>query len=140
MAKIVKAVAKFELPGGAATPGSKIGASLGQHQVPLMEFCKQFNAQTADRKGQVVPVKVTVYTDKTFSFVVKTSPTTGELKKRASISKGAKTPGKEVAGKITWSAIEEIAKIKMVDLNAVDLEGAKKIVAGSARSMGLEIV
>ena len=105
-----------------------------------MDFFKKFNAATASRKGETVPVKVAIYTDKTFDFEIKLTPVSELILKRAGVKKGAKTPGTQVAGKITWASIEEIAKLKMADLNAIDLEGAKKIVAGSARSMGLEVV
>lgn len=140
MSKKIKAKVKMQLPAGGATPAPPVGSTLGQHQVPLMEFCKQFNAATASRKGETVPVLITVYTDKTFEFVTKTAPVSELLRKMAKITKGASNPGKEQCGTISMKDIEEVAKIKMADLNAFDIEQAKKIVAGSARSMGLAVV
>ncbi|NDD53915.1 50S ribosomal protein L11 [bacterium] len=140
MSKKIKAKVKLLLQGGAANPAPPVGSMLGQHQVNLMDFCKKFNAATGSRKGETVPVLVTVYTDKTFDFVLKTAPVSELIRKKANIQKGSKAPGSVSAGKISWKLIEEIAKIKMPDLNAVDIEAAKKIVAGSARSMGLSVV
>jgi large subunit ribosomal protein L11 len=138
--KIVKTRLKLRVAGGAATPAPPVGSTLGQHGVNIMEFCKQFNAQTASRKGQTVPVKITVYTDKSFDFVLSTPPTTELIKKKINLSKGASKPSVDKVGKISWKDIEEVAAIKMPDLNAASIEEAKKIVAGSARSMGLEVV
>jgi large subunit ribosomal protein L11 len=104
-----------------------------------MDFCKKFNAATANRKGETVPVFITIYVDKTFDFILKTPPVSELLRKKAKIQKGASNPSKDIAGMLTWADVEEIAKIKMPDLNAFDIEAAKKIVAGSARSMGLKI-
>jgi len=140
MAKIVKANIKLLIQGGSATPAPPVGSSLGQHQVNIMEFCKKFNAETAQYKGQTVQVKITVYTDRTFEFVVKTPPTTELIKKRINLTKGSSRPHEVKVGKISWKDIEEIAKIKMPDLNAIDIEQAKKIVAGSARSIGIDVV
>lgn len=140
MAKEIKAKIRLQIPGGAATPAPPVGAALGQQGVNIMDFCKQFNAKTADKKGQTIPVVITVYTDKKFDFVVKTPPTSELIRKKINIAKGASKPKFEKAGKITWKDIEEIAKIKMADLNALDLEQAKKVIAGSARSMGVEVV
>ncbi len=140
MAKEIKAKLKMQIAGGAATPAPPVGSTLGQHQVNIMEFCKQFNAKTASRKGETVPVIITVYKDKTFEFTVKTAPTSELIKKRGNIAKGASKTGSELVGQIAWKEIEEIAKIKMPDLNAFDLEQAKKIVAGTARSMGVKVV
>lgn len=140
MAKEIKAKVRLQIPGGAATPAPPVGAALGQQGVNIMDFCKQFNAKTADKKGQTVPVVITVYTDKKFDFVIKTSPTSELIKKKINIEKGSSKPKTEKAGTISMKDIEEIAKIKMPDLNALDLEQAKKIVAGSARSMGIEVV
>ncbi len=139
MAKEIKARLRMLIPGGAATPAPPVGAALGQQGVNIMEFCKAFNAKTADRKGQTVPVVVTVYADKKFDFVIKTTPATELIKKKISIEKGSTKPGHEKAGTISMKDIEEIAKTKMADLNAYTLDQAKKIIAGSARSMGLEI-
>lgn len=140
MAKKIKTVVRLQIPGGTATPAPPAGSALGPHGVNIMEFCKAFNAQTADRKGQRVPVVITVYTDKTFEFVTKTPPATDLIKQRSKIDKGSSNPRKTIVGKISWADIEDIAKIKMVDLSAISLETAKKIIAGSARSMGIEIV
>lgn len=140
MAKEIKATIKFLVPGGAATPAPPVGSALGQQGVAIMDFCKQFNAQTADRKGQMVPVSITVYTDKTFVFRTKTAPTTDLIKKKIKIEKGSARPNEQKVGKISWADVEEIARIKLPDLNAQDVEQAKKIVAGSARSMGVEVV
>ncbi len=139
MAKIVKSQIKLQIAGGAATPAPPVGSSLGQHQVNIMEFCKQFNARTANRKGETVPVFITVYTDKSFDFIVKTAPTSELIKKKINLTKGSSKPSIESAGKISWKDVEEIAKVKLPDLNAMDLDQAKKIVAGSARSMGLKV-
>ena len=140
MSKKIKANIKLQLPAAAATPAPPVGSSLGQHQVNIMDFCKKFNAATANRKGETVPVIITVYTDKTFDFIMKTPPVSELLKKRSGIAKGSSNPSKTQAGTIKMKDVEEIAKIKMPDLNAFDLEAAKKMVAGSARSMGLLVV
>lgn len=135
----IKARIRMQLPGGAATPAPPVGSALGQQQVNIMDFCKQFNARTADKKGQTVPVLVTVYTDKKFSFVIKTAPIAELIKKKLNLPKGSPTPNKQKVGKLLQKDIEEIAKIKLPDLNTIDLEQAKSIVAGTARSMGVEI-
>ncbi|MCL4229684.1 50S ribosomal protein L11 [Candidatus Dependentiae bacterium] len=140
MAKEIRARIKLQIPGGAATPAPPVGSCLGQQQVNIMEFCKQFNAKTASRKGETVPVDIIVYKDKTFVFTVKTAPATELIKKRAGIAKGSSKPNTDKVGKISWKDVEEIAKIKLPDLNAADLEQAKKIIAGSARSMGIEVI
>jgi large subunit ribosomal protein L11 len=140
MAKAVKAKIKLQIPGGAATPAPPVGNNLGQHQVNLMEFCKQFNAATGSKKGETVPVIITVYVDKTFSFEIKTAPASELIKKRINITKGSAKPNTDKVGKITMADIEEIAKIKLPDLNANSLEQAKKIIAGSARSMGVVVI
>lgn len=139
MAKEIKAKIRLQIPGGAATPAPPVGAALGQQGVNIMDFCKQFNAKTADRKGQTVPVVITVYTDKKFDFVLKTPPTAELIKKCAKVAKGSAKPNSQKIGAISNKDVEEIAKIKMVDLNALDIEQAKKIIIGSARSMGIEI-
>lgn len=140
MTKEVKAKIKLQIPGASATPAPPVGSSLGQHQVNIMDFCKKFNAETANRKGETVPVEITVYKDKTFDFVCKTPPTTELIKGKINLSKGSSRPHSDKVGKISWSDIEEIAKVKMPDLNAHDIEQAKKIIAGSARSMGVVVV
>ena len=139
MAKI-KAKIKLQIKGGAANPAPPVGSALGQHQVNIMDFCKKFNAATSNRKGETVPVIITVYKDKSFTFITKTPPVSELIRNKAKVAKGSSNPGKDVAGSIKWADVEEIAKIKMPDLNATDIEAAKKIVAGSARSMGLNVI
>ncbi len=140
MAKPIKAQIKLQIPGGGATPAPPVGSSLGQQGVNIMDFCKQFNAATSNRRGEIVPVIITVYGDRSFSFITKTQPTTELIKKKISAKKGSSRPNVDKVGKLTWSDVEEIAKVKMPDLNAVDIEQAKKIVAGSARSMGVDVI
>lgn len=140
MAKEVKSKIKLQIPGGSATPAPPVGNNLGQHGVSIMDFCKQFNAKTATRKGETVPVIITVYVDRSFSFEIKTPPVSELIKKKINIKKGSARPNTEKVGVISWADIEEIAKIKMPDLNAFDVEQAKKVIAGSARSMGVDVV
>ena len=140
MAKEIKARIRLQLSGGAATPAPPVGSALGQHQVNLAEFCKQFNAQTANRKGQTVPVVVTVYTDKKFDFILKTPPASELIRKKLNLDKGSSRPNTEKVGSLSWADVEEIATIKLADLNAFDLDQAKKIIAGTARSMGVDVV
>jgi len=140
MAKEIKANIKLQIAGGAATPAPPVGSALGQQGVNIMDFCKKFNALTANRKGETVPVVITVYVDRSFDFVVKTAPTSELIKKKINLVKGSSKPHEQKVGKISWKEIEEIAKVKMPDLNAEDIDAAKKIVAGSARSMGVEVV
>jgi large subunit ribosomal protein L11 len=141
MAKKITGYVKLQVPAGAANPSPPIGPALGQAGLNIMEFCKTFNAQTQNlEKGMPIPVLITVYQDRTFSFVTKTPPASFYLKKAAKIEKGAKNTGKDVAGKVTMAQVREIAKIKLVDLNTTDVEAAAKMIAGSARSMGLEVV
>lgn len=140
MAKEIKAKVKMQLPAGGATPAPPVGSALGPHGINMMEFCKQFNAQTADRKGQTVPIVVTVYKDRSFDFITKTPPTAELIKKRVNVQKGASQPKIDHIGTISWSDIEEVAAIKMVDLNVSDMDQAKRIIAGTARSMGIEVV
>lgn len=140
MTKEVKAKIKLQIPGGSATPAPPVGSSLGQHGVNIMDFCKQFNAKTADKKGQTIPVEITVYVDRSFDFVVKTPPVSELIRKKANVSKGSSRPHDQKVGKLTWKDVEEIAVIKLPDLNAFTIEQAKKIVAGSARSMGIDVV
>ncbi len=140
MAKAIKAKIKLQIPGGGATPAPPVGSSLGQHGVNIMDFCKQFNAQTANRKGETVPVVIMVYVDRSFSFELKSAPVTELIKKKINITKGASNPKENKVGKISWKDIEEIAKRKLDDLNANNIEQAKKIIAGSARSMGVDVV
>jgi len=140
MTKEIKARIRLQVPGGAATPAPPVGAVLGQQGVNIMEFCKQFNARTADKKGQTVPVLLTIYKDKTFDFITKTPSTTSLIKKKINLTKGSSKPQINKVGKISIKDIQEIAKIKMPDLNASDLKQAEKIIAGSARSMGVEVI
>lgn len=140
MSKEVKARIRLQVPGGAATPAPPVGAVLGQQGVNIMEFCKQFNARTADKKGQTVPVLLTIYKNKTFDFITKTPATTQLIKKKINLVKGSSKPDVNKVGKISIKDIQEIAKIKMPDLNTADLKQAEKIITGSARSMGLEVV
>ncbi len=140
MAKKVIGFIKLQVPAGKANPSPPIGPALGQRGLNIMEFCKAFNAKTADRKGQTVPVLITIYQDRTFDFVTKTPPATELIKQRCKVSKGSSNPSKMKVGKISWHDIEEVAKIKMSDLNALNLDAAKKIIAGSARSMGIDVI
>ena len=135
----IKAKVKIQIPAGAATPAPPVATALGPQGVNLMEFCKAFNAQTASRKGDTIPVVVTVYKNRTFDFIIKTPPTSELIKKKLNIKKGSGKPNTVKLGTLKDSDLEEIAKMKMVDLNAVDLVTAKKIVAGTARSMGVNV-
>jgi large subunit ribosomal protein L11 len=139
MAKKVVAMVKLQLPAGQATPSPPVGPALGQHGVNIMEFCKAYNERTKSQEGSVIPVLITIFSDRSFTFITKTPPVTYLLKKAVKLAKGANAPKKETVGSITKSQIQEIAQLKMVDLNAKDLAGAMRIVEGSARSMGLEI-
>ncbi|MBP7854818.1 50S ribosomal protein L11 [Candidatus Babeliales bacterium] len=136
----VKSKLKLLIQGGAANPAPPVGSALGQHGVNIMDFCKQFNAKTADRRGETVPVEITVFKDRTFTFVTKTPPTSELIRKKINIAKGSARPHDSKVGKIKKSDIVEIAKIKLPDLNASSLEQAVKIVAGSARSMGVDVI
>ena len=138
--KRVAAIVKIQIPAGKATPAPPVGTALGPHGVPIMEFCKQYNAATEAQTGTIIPVEITVYEDRTFTFILKTPPTPVLLRQRAGLEKGSPTPGKTSAGTIGEDEIEEIAKIKMPDLNAYDLEAAKEQVRGTARSMGIKVV
>jgi len=139
MAKKVKTIIKLNLPAGEATPAPPVGPVLGQHGVPIMDFIKEYNARTAKLKGQVIPAVITVYEDRTFTFVTKSPPVSEMIKKVLKIQKGSAKPNKEKLGKLTQSQIEAIAKEKLPDLNTNDLEAAKKIIIGTAKSMGVEI-
>ena len=139
MAKKVLAMIKLQVEAGKANPSPPIGPALGQHGVNIMDFCKAFNARTANEEGMIIPVVITVYQDRSFSFVTKTPPAAVLLKKAAKIAKGAGDPKRETVGSVTRQQVEEIAKVKMVDLNANDLDAACKIIAGTARSMGIEV-
>lgn len=139
MAKEVSSVIKLQIPAGKANPAPPVGPSLGQHGVNIMEFCKQFNAKTQKQEGSIIPVVITVYKDRSFTFITKTPPASDLLKKAAGIIKGSGTPHKDKVGTITPAQLRDIAMLKMADFNAVNLEGAIKIVAGTARSMGITI-
>jgi large subunit ribosomal protein L11 len=139
MAKKIKTIVKLQLPAGKATPAPPVGPSLGQHGLNIMEFCTQFNARTKDKGGDIIPAEITVYADRTFSFVLKTPPASALLKKAAGIEKGSGDQLKKKVGKVTKKQIEEIAKIKMPDLNAKDLPGAMRIIEGTARNMGITV-
>ena len=141
MAKKIEGYIKLNIPAGGANPSPPVGPALGQRGVNIMEFCKAFNAATDSlEKNMPVPVVITVFQDKSFSFVTKTAPVTFFLKKAAGLESASKEPGRSVAGKITMAQVREIADAKMGDMNAVDLEGATRMVMGSARSMGLEVI
>ncbi len=139
MAKRVKAVVKLQIPAGKATPAQPIGPALGQHGINIMGFCKEYNERTASMVGSIIPVEITVYEDRSFTFITKTPPTSDLLKKAAGVEKGAATPGKASAGQISRTQLREIAQTKMRDLNATSIEGAEKIVEGAARSMGITV-
>ena len=139
MAKKVIAQIKLQVEAGKANPSPPIGPALGQHGVNIMDFCKAFNARTSNDEGMIIPVVITVYQDRTFTFITKTPPASVLLKKAAKIAKGAGDPKRERVGQVTRAQVEEIAKLKMVDLNANDLDAACRIVAGTARSMGIEV-
>ena len=139
MAKKVIASIKLQVQAGKATPSPPIGPALGQHGVNIMEFCKAYNALTQNQEGMIIPVVITVYADKSFTFITKTPPTSVLLKQAAKIAKGAGDPKREKVGAVTPRQLREIAEIKYEDLNAIDIEGAMAIVAGTARSMGIEI-
>jgi large subunit ribosomal protein L11 len=134
--KKVAAVVKIQIPAGQATPAPPVGTALGPHGVAIMDFCKAYNAQTEAQRGTIIPVEITVFEDRSFTFVTKTPPAPVLLREAAGIDKASQNPGKEVAGSVTAAQIEEIAKIKLPDLNAIDLDGAKKQIEGTARSMG----
>ena len=139
MAKEVDKVVKLQVRGGAANPSPPVGPALGAAGVNIMEFCKQFNARTQDKPGKVLPVVITVYKDKSFEFVVKTPPAAVQLMEAAKIKKGSGEPYRVKSGSVTWDQVKNIAEDKMVDLNAFTVESAMKMVAGTARSMGLKV-
>ncbi len=139
MAKKVTAIIKLQLPAGAANPSPPVGPALGQHGVNIMEFCKAYNAKTMNDKGMIIPVEITVFQDRSFTFVTKTPPAAVLLTKAAKVQKGSGEPNKKKVGKVSMDQIEEIAKIKMPDLSAYDLAAACKTVMGTARSMGIEV-
>ena len=140
MAKKVIGELKLQLPAGKATPAPPVGPALGQRGINIMEFVKAFNAKTADQVGMIIPVVITVYADRSFSFILKTPPASVLIKKAAGKEKGSAVPNKDKVGKLTKKQVQEIAAIKMPDLNANDIEAAMKMIEGTARSMGIEIV
>jgi large subunit ribosomal protein L11 len=139
MAKEISGYVKLQCKGGAANPAPPIGPALGSKGVNIMEFCKQFNARTQDKAGKVLPVLITVYSDKSFDFVIKTPPAAVQLMELAKLKKGSKEPNRNKVGKVTWAQVEEIAKDKMADLNCFTIESAMSMVAGTARSMGITV-
>ena len=140
MAKKVTAVIKLQCPAGAANPAPPVGTALGPHGVNIMEFCKQFNARTQSQAGMIIPVMVTVFQDRSFSFITKTPPAPNLLLKEAALEKGSAAPNRTKVGRVTRAQVKKIAELKMQDLNAADLEGAMRMIAGTARSMGLEVI
>ncbi|MFO8088341.1 MAG: 50S ribosomal protein L11 [Desulfatiglandaceae bacterium] len=140
MAKKVMASVKLQVKGGQANPSPPIGPALGQHGVNIAEFCKAFNARTQDQQGTVIPVIITIYADRSFSFITKTPPASVLLKQAAKIAKGSGEPNRTKVGEVTSEQIEEIARLKMADLNAHDISGAAKTIEGTARSMGIKVV
>ncbi len=139
MAKKVVGLIKLQITAGKATPAPPVGPALGQHQVNIMDFCKAFNARTAKQEGLIIPVVITVYHDRSYSFITKTPPAAVLLKRAAGIAKGSGEPNRNKVGTVTDKQVEEIAKTKMPDLNAADIDAAKQIIAGTARSMGLTV-
>ena len=139
MAKKVTGIIKLQIPAGQANPAPPVGPALGQQGVNIMQFCKAFNAATQDKAGLVIPVVISVYQDKSFTFITKSPPAAVLLKKAAGIAKGSPTPNKEKVAKVTRAQLEEIAKTKQEDLNAADMDAAVKVIAGTARSMGIEV-
>ncbi len=140
MAKKMIAMVKLQIPAGQANPAPPVGTALGPHGVNIMEFCKTFNAQTASAAGMITPVVITIYADRSFSFITKTPPAAVLLRKAAGLEKGSAEPNKTKVGKVTRQQVREIAQLKLPDLNAAGIESAMRMVAGTARSMGLEVV
>lgn len=139
MAKKVKAVVKIQIQGGKANPAPPVGTALGPHGINLMQFCKEYNAKTAGQVGQIVPVEITIFQDSSFTFVLKTPPAADLLKKAAGVKSGSAVPNRDYVGKVTQDQLREIAEVKMKDLNARDVDQAMKIIAGTARSMGITV-
>ncbi len=139
MAKKIVGMIKLQIPAGQANPSPPVGPALGQHGVNIMEFCKSFNAKTDSQQGMIIPVVISVYADRSFSFITKTPPAAVLLKKAAKIEKGSGTPNKDKVGTVTQAQVKEIAELKMVDLNANDIDAASLIIAGTARSMGIVV-
>ena len=139
MAKKVKAVIKLQIPAGKANPAPPVGPALGQHGINIMAFCKEYNERTANQAGSIIPVEITVFDDRSFTFITKTPPVSDLLKKALAIEKGSRTPRHESAGKLSRTQLREIAQLKARDLNASSIEAAERIVEGTARSMGIEV-
>jgi large subunit ribosomal protein L11 len=139
MAKKVKAVVKLQIPAGKANPAPPVGTALGPHQINIMAFCKEYNARTQNMMGSIIPAEITIYTDQTFSFITKTPPVSDLLKKAAGLEKGSGVPNRDKVGRISGDQVREIARTKMQDLNAIDMEGAIRQIEGSARSMGIVV-
>ena len=137
--KKVLAIVKIQIPAGQATPAPPVGTALGPHGVAIMDFCKAYNEKTESQRGQIIPAEITIYEDRSFTFITKTSPTSTLLRSAAGLDKAAENPGRETVGKITQAQLTEIAEQKMPDLNANDIEAAKAIIAGTARSMGVTV-
>ena len=137
--KKVLTVVKIQIPAGQASPAPPVGTALGPHGVASMDFCKEYNARTEGKRGQIVPVEISIYEDRSFPFITRTPPTSFLIRQAAGLDKASQEPGREEAGAITWDQVVEIAEAKMPDLNAIDLEGAKMQVAGTARSMGIAV-
>lgn len=140
MAKKLKAIVRLQITAGKANPAPPIGPALAGHGINLMAFCKEYNARTANRAGEIIPAEISIFSDGYFTFILKTSPAAVLLKKAAGVDKGSSQPRKEKVGKVTRAQVREIAEIKMKDLNAIDLEGAMRQIEGTARNMGLEVV
>ena len=139
MAKKILTMIKLQIPGGQANPAPPVGPALGQHGVNIMEFCKAFNAQTADQNGRIIPVEITVFEDRSFSFITKTPPAAGLIKEALRLDKGSPEPNRNKVGRLTKAQVRQIAETKMPDLNARDVEQAMLVIAGTARSMGVEV-
>jgi large subunit ribosomal protein L11 len=139
MAKKILAMIKLHVPGGQANPAPPVGPALGQHGVNIMEFCKTFNDKTRDKQGLIIPVEITVYADRSFTYIMKTPPASILLKKAAKLAKASGEPNREIVGKVSRAQVREIAETKMPDLNATDIEAAMRIIEGTARSMGIEV-
>ncbi|MBA3307151.1 MAG: 50S ribosomal protein L11 [Chloroflexi bacterium] len=139
MAKKIRIVLTLQLPAGKATPAPPVGTALGPHGINIVEFCKSYNERTAAQSGQVIPAQITVFEDRSFTFVLKTPPAADLLRKAAGVEKGSATTGRERAGSVTRAQVREIAQSKMVDLNAADVDAASRIIEGTARSMGIEV-
>ncbi|MBI4501878.1 MAG: 50S ribosomal protein L11 [Gemmatimonadetes bacterium] len=138
--KKVAAFVKLQVPAGAANPAPPVGTALGPHGVNIMDFCKQFNSKTQGQPGMIIPVEVTIYADRTFTFITKTPPAAVLLRKEAGVEKGSGQPNRQKIGKVSRSQVQKIAELKMPDLNAADLDSAMRMIAGTARSMGIEVV